>query len=405
MLTETQIRAARPREKPYKLYDERGLSMLVKPRGSPCWHFKYRFERREKLISLGTYPDVPLRRAREKRDEARRLVADGVDPSAKRKAEKAALADTFEAVTREYLEMKRRALAETTAEKRLSRFEAFLFPRLGKRPISKITPPEFLDALRRVERHGKNETAHRLRSESGQIFRYAIATGRADRDITADLRGALAPVIVRNHAAITDPVGIAQLLRAIDGYQGRQPLTEAALKLAPLVFVRPGELRAARWEEINLQAAEWRIPAARMKMRQQHIVPLSRQAVAILGDLAGVTGPDGFVFPGMRNSSRPMSNNAVTAALRRMGYTGEEMTWHGFRSLASTALNEQGFPPDVIELQLAHKERNEVRAAYNRAQRLEERRRMMQAWADYLDSLKGNCEFKRPQPIAYDPST
>jgi integrase len=297
-------------------------------------------------------------------------------------------------VTREYLEVKRKALAQVTADKRLSRFEAFLFPRLGNRPISKITPPEFLDALRRVERHGKNETAHRLRSESGQIFRYAIATGRAERDITADLRGALTPVVVTNHASITDPAGIAQLLLAIDGYQGRQQTTEAALKLAPLVFVRPGELRAARWEEINLDSAEWRIPATRMKMREAHIVPLSRQAVAILSDLMPVTGPDGFIFPGMRDSNRPMSNNALTAALRRMGYTGDEMTWHGFRSLACTALNEQGYPSDVIELQLAHKERNEVRAAYNKAQRLEDRKNMMQAWADYLDNLKATARVE-----------
>jgi integrase len=389
MLTETRIRAAKPAAKPYKVFDERGLFMLVKPNGNPCWHFKYRFEGREKLISLGTYPNVPLKRAREKRDDARRLVADGVDPSARRKAEKAALSDTFEAVAHEYLEVKRKSLAQTTADKRLSRFEAFLFPRIGTRPISRITVPEFLEALRRIERHGKNETAHRLRSESGQIFRYAIATARAERDITVDLRGALAPVVVRNHASITDPAGIGQLLRAIDGYQGRQQTTEAALKLAPLVFVRPGELRAARWEEISLEAAEWRIPAARMKMRDIHIVPLSRQAMEVLTDLAEITGPSGFVFPGMRDPNRPMSNNAITAALRRMGYTGEEMTWHGFRSLASTALNEQGYPPDVIELQLAHKERNEVRAAYNKAQRLDERRKMMQSWADYLDRLKG----------------
>jgi integrase len=395
MLTEMQIRAAKPREKAYKLFDERGLFMLITPDGGRWWRFKYNVEGREKGISLGVYPDVPLKRAREKREEARRLVADGGDPSAKRKAEKAALADTFEAMTREYLEMKSKALAPRTAEKRLGRFESFLFPRLGKRPISKITAPEFLDALRRVERHGKNETAHRLRSESGQIFRYAIATGRAERDITADLRGALTPVVVKNHASITDPVGIAQLLRAIDGYQGRQQVTEAALKLAPLVFVRPGELRAARWEEINLDTREWRIPAARMKMKETHIVPLSRQALAILHDLVGVTGPDGYVFPGMRDWKRPMSNNAVTAALRRMGYTGDEMTWHGFRSLACTALNEQGYPPDVIELQLAHKERNEVRAAYNRAQRLEERRKMMQSWADYLDVLRTGAESKQ----------
>lgn len=388
MLTELQVRAAKPRDKAYKLFDERGLYAIVNKDGSCWWRFKYRFEGREKLLSLGIYPDVPLRRAREKRNEARRLVADGVDPGAKRKAEKAALADTFEAVAREYLSMKGNALAKTTAEKRLHRFESFLFPRLGNRPISKITAPEFLDALKRVERHGKNETAHRLRSESGQIFRYAIATGRAERDITADLRGALIPVVVKNHAAITDPVAIAQLLKAIDGYQGRQPITEAALKLAPLLFVRPGELRGARWEEMNLELAEWRIPAARMKMREAHIVPLASQALTILQDLAPVTGPNGYVFPGMRDSNRPMSNNAVTAALRRMGYTGDEMTWHGFRSLASTTLNEQGFPPDVIELQLAHRERNEVRAAYNKAQRLDERRKMMQAWADHLDHLR-----------------
>lgn len=388
MLTELGIKAAKPREKPYKLFDERGLFLLVNTDGRRWWRFKYRFQRREKLLSLGVYPDVPLKRAREKRDEARRLVADGIDPSAKRKAEKAALADTFEAVAREWLEMKRKALAAVTADKRLRRFETFLFPRLGRHPIASITAPEFLEALRRVERHGRNETAHRLRSESGQIFRYAIATGRAQRDITADLRGALTPVTVRNHSAITDPAGIGQLLRAIDAYQGRQQITEFALKLAPLVFVRPGELRAARWEEFDLESAEWRIPASRMKMRETHIVPLSSQAVALLRELALVTGPDGYVFPGMRDSNRPMSNNALTAALRRMGYTGEEMTWHGFRSLASTALNERGFPPDVIELQLAHKERNEVRAAYNRAQRLDDRRKMMQAWADYLDQLK-----------------
>ena len=401
MLTETQVRAAKPREKPYKLFDERGLYMLINRDGSRWWRFKYSFEGREKLLSLGVYSDVPLKRAREKRDEARRQVADGVDPSAKRKAEKAALADTFEAVTREYLEMKRKALAQATADKRLSRFEAFLFPRLGNRPISKITPPEFLDALRRVERHGKNETAHRLRSESGQIFRYAIATGRAERDITANLRGALMPVVVKNHASITDPAGIAQLLRAIDGYQGRQQTTEAALKLAPLVFVRPGELRAAWWEEINMDAAEWRIPAARMKMRDAHIVPLSRQAVTILRELAPVTGPSGYIFPGLRDSNRPMSNNALTAALRSMGYTGDEMTWHGFRSLASTALNEQGFPTDVIELQLAHKERNEVRAAYNKAQRLDERRKMMQSWADYLDRLKSSTASREDATREY----
>jgi integrase len=291
----------------------------------------------------------------------------------------------------EWLQMKSGALAAVTADKRKRRFEAFVFPHLGNRPISSIAAPDFLAVLKRVEARGKNETAHRLRSESEQIFRYAIATGRATRDITADLRGVLAPVVVTNHAAITEPVRIGQLLRAIDGYRG-QPVTEAAFKLAPLVFVRPGELRKARWQEINLDASEWRIPAARMKMREQHIVPLARQTVEILRELVPLTGAEGFVFPGLQDSNRPMSENTLIAALRRIGYSGDDMTWHGFRSLASTALKEQGFPPDVIELQLAHKERNEVRAAYNRAQRLDERRKMMQAWADYLDKLKAGAE-------------
>jgi integrase len=387
MLTETEIRTARPRERPYKVFDERGLYMIVTPDGGRWWRFKYALGGKEKLVSLGTYPDVSLKRAREKRDDFRKLVADGIDPSAKRQADKSASADTFEAISREWFTMKRKALAEVTADRRQRRFEAFVFPQLGSRPIRTITVPEFLAVLKRVEERGLHETAHRLRSESGQIFRYAVATGRAERDITGDLRGALAPVVVTNHAAITEPARVGELLRAIDGYRG-QPVTEAALKLAPLVFVRPGELRKARWSEFDLDTAEWRIPAERMKMREQHIVPLAAQAIAILRELQPLTGPQGYVFPGLRDPNRPMSENALTAALRRMGYTGDEMTWHGFRSLASTALNESGFPPDVIELQLAHAERNKVRAAYNRAQRLTERRTMMQQWADYLDQLK-----------------
>ena len=387
MLTETGIKNLRPAPKPYKRFDEKGLYLIVTPDGGRWWRFKYKLGGREKLLSLGTYPDVALRRAREKRDAARRLVADGLDPSAKRQEQRAAQADTFEAIAREWLG--KQHLAPATADKARWTFEDLLFPYIGSRPVREITAPDVLGVLRRLEARGKRETAHRTKQRVGQVLRYAIATGRAERDVTQDLRGALAPIKVKNHAAITVPAEVGALLRAIDGYRG-QPAVEAALKLAPLLFVRPGELRAARWAEFQLGAPdpEWRIPAERMKMREYHVVPLARQAVAILRDLLPVTGPDGLVFPNLRDPNRPMSEVALTAALRRMGYSGEEMTWHGFRTIASTLLNEQGWHPDLIELQLAHQERNKVRAAYNRAQRLPERRKMMQAWADYLDGLK-----------------
>jgi integrase len=264
-----------------------------------------------------------------------------------------------------------------------------LFPRIGRRPIREVTPPELLAALRKIEARGHHETAHRAKQKCGQVFRYAIATGRAERDISADLRGALVPVVSRNHASLTDPAEVGALLRAIDGYEG-QPITAAALKLAPLVFVRPGELRGARWAEFDLDGAEWRIPAERMKMGEQHIVPLARQTVTILRELKALTSFGEYVFPSLLTLTRPMSNNTINTALRRLGYTKEQMTGHGFRSMASTLLNEHGFPPDVIEPQLAHAERNKVRAAYNKAQRLVERRKMMQAWADYLDGLRCN---------------
>jgi integrase len=250
-----------------------------------------------------------------------------------------------------------------------------------------VTPPELLAALGKIEARGNHESAQRAKQKCGQIFRYAIATGRAERDISADLRGALVPVIARNHASLTRPADVGSLLRAIDGYEG-QPITAAALKLAPLVFVRPGELRGARWTEFDLDGAEWRIPGERMRMKEQHIVPLAHQAVTILRELHALTGWGEYVFPSLLTLERPMSNNTVNTALRRLGYTKEQMTGHGFRSMASTLLNEQGFHPDLIELQLAHVERNKVRAAYNKAQRLAERRKMMQAWSDYLDQLR-----------------
>jgi len=389
MLTEAAIKAAKPGATARKLYDEKGLFLFVPLTGARLWRFKYRLHGKEKLLALGAYPDVTLRRAREKRDDARRLLADGIDPAAKKRAEKQAGAETFQAIATEWLGLQKKSFKPKTLEKAEWTFNDLLFPYVGSKSIRSITAPDLLAVFRRLESRGKHETAHRTKQRAGQVFRFAIATGRAERDPTADLRGALAPVVVKNHPAVTDPKKVGELLRAIDAYHG-QPATEAALKLAPLLFVRPGELRAARWEEFELKGhtPEWRIAAERMKMGELHIVPLSHQAAAILRELKLVTGPDGYVFPALTDSNRPMSENALTAALRRMGYSGDEMTWHGFRTIASTLLNEQGWHPDLIELQLAHRERNAVRDAYNRAQRLPERRKMMQAWADYLDLLR-----------------
>jgi integrase len=388
-LSAVRVRDAKPREKPYKLFDERGLYLLVNPGADQykgrLWRLRYRYGGAEKLLSFGNYPDVSLKRAREKRDEARRLIADGVDPSVQRKVERSAQTETFEAIAREWLANRAKTTAVVTQQKAQWLLEQ-IFRDIGSRPIRDVAASELLAALRKIETRGHQESAQRAKQKCGQVFRYAIATGRAERDITADLRGALVPVVSRNRASITDPGEIGALLRAIDSYEG-QLVTAAALKLAPLVFVRPGELRGARWSEFDLDGAEWRIPGERMKMGEQHIVPLARQAVAILRELQPLTGSSEYVFPSLLSLTRPMSNNTVNTALRRLGYTKEQMTGHGFRSMASTLLNEQGFPPDVIALQLAHAERNKVRAAYNKAQRLAERRKMMQEWADYLASL------------------
>jgi integrase len=392
-LSDPAIRAAKPKQKPYKLFDERGLFLLIKPNGARLWRFKYSVDGREKLISFGDYRDVPLKRARDKRDEARRLVADGKDPSATRQAAKAARADTFAAIAEEWLQGKRKTLSEGTWNRDRDQLTKMVGPYLGNRPIAAIEAPELLNVLRRLEAKGTHDTAYRVRAVVGRVFRYAIATGRAKHDISADLKGALAPKQTRNHPSITDPQKVGQLLRAIDGYEG-QPTTHAALKLAPLLFVRPGELRAAEWSEFDLDAAEWRIPPARMKMGELHIVPLSTQAVAILRGLEPITGAGRYVFPAIGAAARPLSDNTLNAGLRRLGYSGDEHTAHGFRSMASTLLNEQGWHPDLIELQLAHAERNKVRAAYNKAQRLPERRKMMQAWADYLDGLKSATSLR-----------
>jgi integrase len=388
-LTDTAIKAAKPAAKPYKLFDERGLYLLVDPRGARLWRLKYRVDGREKLLAIGAYPDLSLAKARERREEARGLLNQQIDPGARKKAERVAQADTFESIAREWLALQKRGLAEKTFLRKLGWFEDFLFPYLGRHPIAKITVPDLLAALKRIEARGMRETAHRARSTASNVFRYAVATGRAERDITTDLRGALAPVVTTHRAAITVPVQIGQLMRTIYAYRGQRP-TEAALKLAPLFFVRPTELRAAEWPEFDLSAEhpEWRIPASRMKMAEEHIVPLADQAMAILRDLVPITGDGRYVFPSLRGANRPLSENTVNFALRSMGYSGDQITGHGFRAMASTCLNEQGFPPDVIELQLAHAERNEVRAAYNRAKRIPERRAMMQSWANFLDKLR-----------------
>ena len=390
-LTDTTIRNTKPGAKPKRLFDSGGLYLEVSPTGSKLWRLKYRIAKREKRLAFGIYPEVSLKDARVKRDDARKLLAAGIDPSAQRKAAEHQSASGFEIVAREWFTKFSPNWSPEHAERVIRRFERDVFPWMGTRPIGEITAPELLIALRRVENRGVVETAHRVMQNCSQVFRYAVATGRAERDPTTDLRGALPPVRGNHFASITEPKAIGELLRAINGYQGSFA-TQCALRLAPLVFVRPGELRRAEWIEFDLDAAEWRIPASKMKMRVIHVVPLSGQAVSILRELRPLTGSGKYVFPGTRTTDRPMSENTVLAALRRMGYGTNDMTGHGFRSMASTILNEQGWNRDAIERQLAHAERDNVRAAYNYAEHLPERRKMMQQWADYLDKLKAGAE-------------
>jgi integrase len=375
-------------DKTYRVFDEKGLYVEVTLKGAKRWRFKYRFQGKERLLSVGIYPDVSLKQARERRDDLRKQIADGIDPSHARKAEKQSTGDqnSFEFVAREWHSKFSADWSESHKSRTLIRLEQNAFPWLGATNINDITAPELLAVLRRIESRGALETAHRVNQICGQVFRYAIATGRAERDPAADLKGALPPAKTKHHPSITEPVKVGALMRAIQGFTGTI-ITATALKLSPLVFVRPGELRQAEWSEIDLDNAEWRIPPEKMKMRVVHIVPLSKQAIEALKDIQPLTGRDKYVFPSNRTITRPMSNNTVNAALRRMGYTKEEMTAHGFRSMASTILNEQGWLGDAIERQLAHGESNGVRAAYNYAQHLPERKKMMQAWADYLDGL------------------
>jgi len=392
MLTDTKIRSLVPGEKPYKSYDSAGLYLQVTPTGGRWWRFKYRFGGREKLLALGTYPDTSLKLARNKRDDARTLLAQDIDPGAKRREEKAALENTFDNIVEEWLKAgcpggKNKRLKLVTIDQLRQRADKYLKPTLGKLPIDSITVANLRGILLRIQDDGHAETAHRVRALAERIFQFSIATGRAERNIAADLRGTLIAVETTHFAAITQPAAIGQLLRAIDSYQG-QISVQYALRLAPHVFVRPGELRAASWSEIDLKKAEWVIPDTRMKMGRPHTVPLSDQVGDILKDLKAVSPERDLLFPGLRSRKRPISDNSLNAALRRMDYAKDEMTAHGFRTTASTCLHELGFESADIEMQLAHLDQNKIRAIYNRAERLPERRKMMQAWSDYLDALR-----------------
>jgi len=388
-LTNATIQKARPSEKNYRLYDEKNLYLEITPAGGKLWRLKYRFGGKEKRLALGAYPAIGLKSAREARDHARALLARDIDPSVQKKARRAAdgaVADTFEAIAREWHAGKSRIWSAVHARNVVARLERDIFPWLGQRPIRALTVPELLTALRRIEARGAHETAHRVQGNCSEVFSYAVAAGKAERNIVVDLRGALQPVVKMHLAAITEPQRVGELLRMIDGYQG-SPTVQCALRIAPLVFVRPGELRTAAWDDIDLEAAQWRFTVS--KTHSEHIVPLATQTLTLLEGLHPQTGQSRYVFPGARDAKRPMSNNAVLAALRRMEIHKDEMSGHGFRAMARTILDEElGFRPDIIEHQLAHRVKDPLGRAYNRTSHLAERKIMMQAWADYLETLK-----------------
>lgn len=393
-LTNTQIRNAKPQKKPERLFDGNGLYLEISPRGGRWWRLKYRFGGKEKRLSLGVYPTVSLKDARDRCEASRKLLAAGVDPLENRKAAKSAeserAANSFEVVAREWYAKKSGAWSASHRVRLLRLLERDIFPWIGSKPIAGIEAPELLKVARRIEDRGAVETAHRAVQNCGQVFRYAIATGRAKHSPAGDLRGALIPVTGSHFAAATEPLRLAEILRAIDGYEGMFTV-RCALRLAPLVFVRPGELRQAEWKNIDLDAAEWRYTVT--KTNTPHIVPLSRQAVAILKEIQPLTGSGRYVFPGARTARRPMSDNAILAAMRRMGIPKDEMTGHGFRAAARTILDEVlKVRPEYIEHQLAHAVKDANGTAYNRTKFLPERRKMMQQWADYLDKLKAGAK-------------
>lgn len=408
MLTDLAVRKAAPREKPYKLSDSGGLYLLVTKAGQRYWRMDYRFADKRATAALGVYPTISLAEARAKRLEIKKQIAEGMNPATKRRIDKItgplANVNSFRAVAEEWLDKARReGRAEVTLGK-LKWLLDFAHPILGDRKVGDIKAPELLAFLRAVEKRGHYETTRRLRSTCGQVFRYAIATGRADRDISADLRGAIVVPKVTHRAAIITPLEAGVLLRAIDAYSG-YPVTHAALRLAPHVFVRPGELRHAEWTEFDLTKNVWTIPAEKTKMRVAHRVPLTRQVLAILEELREISGARRYLFPAQGKRDRPMCENTINLALRRMGFDGKTMTAHGFRAMASTLLNEQGhWNPDAIERQLGHAESDEVRRAYARGEHWEERLAMMKSWSDYLDQLRSGAKilqgrFRKP-PIA-----
>jgi integrase len=393
-LTDVTVRTAKPRDKIYKLSDSGGLYVEVTPAGGKRWRWKYRIGGREKLLSMGLYPAVPLAAARARRDDAKKLLASGVDPSVHRQAAKAAQAESaahsFEVIAREWFVKHQSGWAESHSSKVMTRLEKDVFPFIGLRPIAEINAPELLKVFQRIEERGALETAHKARFSCGQVFRYAIATGRAERDISADLRGALPPVRTKHMASVTDPALVGPLLRALHGYQGTFTV-RCALRLAPLLFVRPGELRTAQWADIDLGKAEWRYLVT--KTKTDHVVPLATQAIQILRELQPLTGRGRYVFPGARSMQRPMSENTVNAALRRLGIPPQELTGHGFRAMARTILDEvHEVRIDFIEHQLAHEVKDPLGRAYNRTSHLPARRKMMQMWADYLDQLRAEVQ-------------
>ena len=393
-LTALQISKAKSQTKQYKMHDGGGLFLIITPTGGKWWRFKYRYNGKEKTLSFGTHPEIKLSDARKLREEARTQVATGIDPAELRKAEKAAQAEScansFEVIAREWISKQSNSWSPANTKIVTRLLVVNVFPWIGKRPIIELKAPELLALLRRMEERGILKSALRVRAICGQVFRYAIATGRADRDIAADLRGALATPKKKHLASITDPKEVAALLRAIDGLTGTF-IVKCAMRLAPLVFVRPGELRQAEWCEIDLDKAEWNIPAEKMKTKQPHLVPLSTQAISILKEIQPLTGSTRYVFHSTRTVKKPMSDMALSAALRRMGYAQGEMTPHGFRAMARTILDEVlQVRPDFIEHQLAHAVRDPNGRAYNRTKHLLERHKMMQLWADFLDGLKKN---------------
>ena len=398
-LTALEVSKSKATDKPQRLADGGNMYLLVQPNGAKYWRMDYRLAGKRKTLAIGVYPDMSLAEARDRREQARKLIANGVDPVAVKQAQKVAFVaqseNSFEIIGREWFAKHSPNWKENHSSKILARLENDMFPWVGARPIGDINAPVLLAAIRRIEARGALETAHRVLAICGQVFRYAVATGRAERDPTGDLRGALPPVKRGNHfAAITEPKKVGELLRDIDGYQGSF-VVQCAFKLSPMLFVRPGELRKMEWAELDLDKAEWIIPSEKMKMGVTHIVPLPTQAVAILREIQPLTGHGKYVFQGERDHDRPMSDNAIRSALRRMGWANNEMTPHGFRAMASTILDNMGYKQEWLERQLAHEEPNKIKAAYKREawrMYLPERTAMMQAWADYLDKLKQGAE-------------